>query len=1303
MKRILTAALALLCVLGQAAGPVPPYPNRVYQTFVPTGNSTLTATTSSSNAALPSLGPVALLCNTSPSYTAYVAFGIDNTIVATTAASFALLPNMCATLDATGYSYIAGITASNSAAVSIAIGSGSPSIAMLGGGSGGGVSDVIAGTGLSGGGSSSPVTVSLATPVTAAHGGTGSTSVPAAGTVAVGNAGGTAYAPVAVSGDCTLTSAGAITCLETNGSPFTDLATGYSTSHQITSTATTGTAPFVIASTTQVANLNAATAGSATAATNIAGGAASDIPYQTGSATTSFVTPVNGAVLNTSSSGVPSETATPTLGVNGTTTGQLKLATSTGSGASTTITPSAITSAATITLPATTDTVVGRATTDTLTNKSIAGSEINSSVVGATYGGTGINNGSNTLTLAGSLTTTGSATPTLAFGSTGYTYTFPGSTSTLAILGANTFTGTQTFADSGTWGSSGISGTTLNNTVVGGSTAAAITGTTITANSHVTFEGVTSTGATGSGKLVFQTSPTLTTPVIGAATGTSLSVSGQLTSTVSTGTAPLVVSSTTQVANLNAATAGASTNVAGGVANDIPYQTGAATTSFIAPINGAILNTNSSGVPAETATPVLGVNATTTGTLGLATSTASGATTTIQPANITTAATITLPSITGTLPLLSANTFTGTQTFTDNGYWGSGGINNAAQVTVLNPTANYGMIIDNTTATAANMFGLQIEAPNVSTGSGSGYYLKMQHGAGPTNDFYVLGNGTMAAGGTITAGAEQTDNVQIAGGGSGGSITTSGGTIALGSGGGANTTFGDTNVNVTNTLNAGKGSTDYLELSGGSTGATINTNGGNITITPATTHSGTVTFADGSTLASTGFLTNSAAYTTSGTAAPWALTYTNSYSSTASGVTGFSLTPTMTSTGASSGNMSVINFLPTIGNSANNIGIARGTLLGLSEPSGYTGTITTAETLELSSPNMAGNAATNSYNMVVDANTNGNGITSGSVTNAGAYLAGPSAAAGVGGTVTDITADVLMPTGNAAGTTAYGIFISGSGGASNTANYSLYDNSSANITLNNAASSAAVVSIASGTTFSGTVHIADSATSNTGTIDIGATGATVNIGGAVALTNLASSTSALDYVCYNGSTHALTYDSSGTCLASLEELKNNLGYIDPTQGLNEIMALKPFWGTYKDEQTGISHPTDAATGQVVQEVQPFLGAHQVESVDPRLAAYDADTGTLHGVRYQQLTAVLTAAIQAQQAQIASLQAQITSLQALSTRAVTALPTLASPGESFTAPSAPTPVAGAPAVVPSQAATPAANDPSSSSAPAAVSQ
>jgi hypothetical protein len=61
------------------------------------------------------------------------------------------------------------------------------------------------------------------------------------------------------------------------------------------------------------------------------------------------------------------------------------------------------------------------------------------------------------------------------------------------------------------------------------------------------------TNTTGTcGNLVFSTSPSLTTPNIGAASGTSLTVSGQLTSTVATGTAPLVVASTTQVTNLNA-------------------------------------------------------------------------------------------------------------------------------------------------------------------------------------------------------------------------------------------------------------------------------------------------------------------------------------------------------------------------------------------------------------------------------------------------------------------------------------------------------------------------------------------------------------------------------------------------------------------------------------------------------------------------------------------------------------------------------------------------------------------------------
>lgn len=89
-----------------------------------------------------------------------------------------------------------------------------------------------------------------------------------------------------------------------------------------------------------------------------------------------------------------------------------------------------------------------------------------------------------------------------------------------------------------------------------------------------------SNGTTGSGNIVLANTPTLITPIIGAATGTSLSVTGQLTSTVATGTAPLVVSSTTQVTNLNAERAGTAVFLANGIAGAIPYQTAVGTTSF---------------------------------------------------------------------------------------------------------------------------------------------------------------------------------------------------------------------------------------------------------------------------------------------------------------------------------------------------------------------------------------------------------------------------------------------------------------------------------------------------------------------------------------------------------------------------------------------------------------------------------------------------------------------------------------------------------------------------------------------------
>jgi hypothetical protein len=80
---------------------------------------------------------------------------------------------------------------------------------------------------------------------------------------------------------------------------------------------------------------------------------------------------------------------------------------------------------------------------------------------------------------------------------------------------------------------------------------------------------------TGSGALVFANTPTFVTPVLGAATATSVIATGnlsgsQLTSTATTGTAPFSVVSTTPVPNLSIG--GTAANIAGGTAGDILYQ-----------------------------------------------------------------------------------------------------------------------------------------------------------------------------------------------------------------------------------------------------------------------------------------------------------------------------------------------------------------------------------------------------------------------------------------------------------------------------------------------------------------------------------------------------------------------------------------------------------------------------------------------------------------------------------------------------------------------------------------------------------
>lgn len=82
-------------------------------------------------------------------------------------------------------------------------------------------------------------------------------------------------------------------------------------------------------------------------------------------------------------------------------------------------------------------------------------------VVGSTYGGTGVNNGSATLTMAGNVVTTGTGPTTLGFPSTTATFTFPSASDTLAGIAAS-----QTFTNK-TLTSPSIAGGALSGTFSG--------------------------------------------------------------------------------------------------------------------------------------------------------------------------------------------------------------------------------------------------------------------------------------------------------------------------------------------------------------------------------------------------------------------------------------------------------------------------------------------------------------------------------------------------------------------------------------------------------------------------------------------------------------------------------------------------------------------------------------------------------------------------------------------------------------------------------------------------------------------
>ena len=157
-----------------------------------------------------------------------------------------------------------------------------------------------------------------------------------------------------------------------------------------------------------------------------------------------------------------------------------------------------------------------------------------------------------------------------------------------------------------------ITGGTINGTTIGGSTAAAITGTTITANTQFTGAG---TGLTG--------------------TATSLSIGGNAATATSATTA---------------------TNLAGGATGSVPYQSATATTTMLAAgSNGQVL-TLASGIPSWS-TPTTGTVTSVSGTGTVSGISLSGTVT--STGNLTLGGTLDLsapPAIGGT----TANTITGT-------------------------------------------------------------------------------------------------------------------------------------------------------------------------------------------------------------------------------------------------------------------------------------------------------------------------------------------------------------------------------------------------------------------------------------------------------------------------------------------------------------------------------------------------------------------------------------------------------------------------------------------------------------------
>lgn len=218
------------------------------------------------------------------------------------------------------------------------------------------------------------------------------------------------------------------------------------------------------------------------------------------------------------------------------------------------------------------------------------------------------------------------------------------------------------------------------------------------------------------------------------------------------------------------------TGLSGGVQGGIPYFASSSTmassaaltqygvvigggtgapTSTAAGAAGTVLTGQGSANPSFSATPTLGVNGTTTGSLALANGAASGAATTISPSASTTSAwTLTLPSSAGTSGYYLQTNGSGVTSWVDpsagsTGYFKNGGNSFGTAATLgTNDTYTLGFKTNNATRmtidTSGNV-GIGTTSPNdllQITSSSSNANIRMQSAAGSQTIFNFLDGST---------------------------------------------------------------------------------------------------------------------------------------------------------------------------------------------------------------------------------------------------------------------------------------------------------------------------------------------------------------------------------------------------------------------------------------------------------------------------------------------------------------------------------------------------------------------------------